>query len=110
MIILILDMGKIEAQIGKPRSHPQLVMELQTHGRMVWPPSFHESLGYFTVSHWAVATPSVSSKEVQDLLTSHQSQVYGLMPSILSWSGHSDAKEYWKDSAKARQLAHKGVH
>ena len=26
------------------------------------------------------------------LLTSHQSQVYGLMPSILSWSGHSDAR------------------
>lgn len=32
MIILILAMGKIEVQIGKPRSHHQLVMELQMHG------------------------------------------------------------------------------
>ena len=94
MIILVLDMGKTEVQIVEPRSHPQLVMELQTHGRMAWPlPSTNlEDTSLFLIE-LSLHLPSPLRRS-KTLLTSRQSQVYGLMPSILSWSGHTDAKEY----------------
>ena len=93
MIILILDMGKIEVQIGKPRSHHQLVMELQIHGA-VWygplPSTNLQDTSLFLIELLLhLLSPLRRSKT---LLTSHQSQVYGLMPSILPWSGHSDAR------------------
>lgn len=59
-------MGKIEAQIGKPRSYNTWVLEPQTHGHLVWTLFLGQSWAYFTVPHVAVSAPSVSSREAQD--------------------------------------------